>query len=229
MPIGPEVPAHAAARPERRVLEGRFVRLEPLDPERHGASLWRQTHGPDKDALWQYLFEAPFADERGFRTHLTQKAASVDPLYFAIVEQSSAQALGYATLMRIDPAHRCIEVGSILYGTGLQRQPGGTEAQFLLMRYAFDALSYRRYEWKCNALNAPSRRAAVRFGFTFEGIFRQHMIVKGRNRDTAWYAILDGEWPKVKAAFERWLAPGNFDAAGRQKQSLEAIRNTLED
>ena len=227
MPIGPEVPAHAARRPERRVMEGRFVKLEPLDPERQGASLWRETHGPDKDALWRYLFEAPFQDEPAFRAHLTRKAASEDPLFFAIVERSSAQALGYATLMRIDPGHRCIEVGNILYGPGLQRTPGGTEAQFLLMRYVFDDLGYRRYEWKCNALNAPSRRAAVRLGFTFEGIFRQHMIVRGRNRDTAWYAILDGEWPKVKEAFERWLAPENFNATGRQKQSLEAIRNTL--
>jgi len=228
MPIGPLVPAHAARRPERRVMEGRFVRLEPLDPERQGTSLWRQTHGPDKDALWRYLFEAPFADEGAFRAHLRRKAASDDPLFFAIVEQSSAQALGYATLMRIDPAHRCIEVGNILYGPGLQRTPGGTEAQFLLMRYVFDDLGYRRYEWKCNALNAPSRRAAVRLGFTFEGIFRQHMIVRGRSRDTAWYAILDGEWPKVKQALERWLAPENFDATGRQKQSLETIRTTLQ-
>ena len=227
MPIGPEVSAHAARRPERQVIEGRFVRLEPLDPGGHGASLWRETHGPDKDALWRYLFEGPFADERAFRAHLTRKAASEDPLFFAIVERSSARTLGYATLMRIDPAHRCIEVGNILYGPGLQRTPGGTEAQLLLMRYVFDDLGYRRYEWKCNALNAPSRRAAVRFGFTFEGIFRQHMVVKGRNRDTAWYSILDAEWPKVRQALERWLAPVNFDATGRQKQSLEAIRNTL--
>ena len=164
MPIGPEVSAHAARRPERQVIEGRFVRLEPLDPGGHGASLWRETHGPDKDALWRYLFEGPFADERAFRAHLTRKAASEDPLFFAIVERSSARTLGYATLMRIDPAHRCIEVGNILYGPGLQRTPGGTEAQLLLMRYVFDDLGYRRYEWKCNALNAPSRRAAVRFG-----------------------------------------------------------------
>jgi RimJ/RimL family protein N-acetyltransferase len=223
-PIGPVVPAHAARRPERRAEQGRIVRLEPLDPERHGASLWRETHGSGTEAIWQYLIESPFPDEHAFFAHLAQKAVSEDPLYFAIVDEASGHALGYATLMRIDPGHRCIEVGNILYGSGLQRRAGGTEAQFLLMRYVFDDLGYRRFEWKCNALNAPSRRAAERFGFTFEGIFRQHMIVKGRNRDTAWYSMIDSEWPKVKQALERWLAPENFDAAGRQRQSLESIR-----
>jgi RimJ/RimL family protein N-acetyltransferase len=226
-PIGPEVPAHAARRPERRVLQGRIVRLEPLDPASHGATLWRETHGSGTEALWQYLFEPPFPDEHAFLAHLAQKAASEDPLYFAILDQASGHALGYATLMRIDPMHRCIEVGNILYGAGLQRRAAGTEAQFLLMRHVFDDLGYRRFEWKCNALNAPSRRAAERFGFTFEGIFRQHMIVKGRNRDTAWYSMIDSEWPKVKQAFEHWLAPENFDAAGRQRQSLESIRIAL--
>jgi RimJ/RimL family protein N-acetyltransferase len=227
LPIGPTVPAHAARRPEPRILQGHFVRLEPLDPERHGASLWRETHGPGEEARWQYLFDAPFPDERAFRAHLTQKAASEDPLFFSIVDQPSGQALGYAALMRIDPPHRCIEVGNIVYGAGLQRRPGGTEAQFLLMRHVFDDLGYRRFEWKCNALNAASRRAAERFGFTFEGIFRQHMIVRGRNRDTAWYAMLDSEWPKVKEALRRWLAPENFDAAGRQRQRLDSIRMAL--
>jgi RimJ/RimL family protein N-acetyltransferase/uncharacterized glyoxalase superfamily protein PhnB len=226
-PIGPEVPAHVARRPERRVLQGRIVRLEPLDPASHGASLWRETHGSRADAFWQYLFETPFPDETAFLAHLALKAVSEDPLYFGIVDQMSGLALGYATLMRIDPVHRCIEVGNILYGAGIQRRPGGTEAQFLLMRHVFDDLGYRRFEWKCNALNAPSRRAAERFGFAFEGIFRQHMIVKGRNRDTAWYSMIDGEWPNVKQALERWLAPENFDAAGRQRQNLESIRIAL--
>ena len=224
LPIGPEVPAHAAPRPERRLLAGRFVRLEPLDAERHGGSLWQETHGVGAAALWQYLFDEPFADEKSFRDFLVRKADSIDPLFYAIVDQASGRAVGFETLMRIDPAHRCIEVGNILYGRSLQRTPGATEAQYLLMRYVFEDLGYRRYEWKCNALNAPSRRAALRFGFTFEGIFRKHMIVRGRNRDTAWYSIVDDEWPAAKAAFEHWLAPGNFDSTGAQRQSLAALR-----
>ena len=227
LPIGPLVATGPAARPARLVLPGRYVRLEPLDAGRHGPSLWAQTHGPDADARWQYLFEEPFADLGAFAAHLDRKVASDDPLYYAIVEQPTGAALGYETLMRIEPAHRCIEVGNILYGRGLQRTPGATEAQYLLMRYAFDELGYRRYEWKCNALNAPSRRAALRYGFTFEGIFRQHYIVRGRSRDTAWYALLDSDWPLVRAAFEAWLAPENFDADGRQRQSLAALRATL--
>ena len=224
LPIGPEVPPREAARPERRVLAGRYVRLEPLAAARHGAALWTETHGPGAATFWQYLFDEPFADEKSFGDFLERKSASADPLFYAIVDQASGRAAGFATLMRIDPAHRCIEVGNILYGRSLQRTPGATEAQYLLMRYVFEELGYRRYEWKCNALNAPSRRAALRFGFTFEGIFRKHMIVRGRSRDTAWYAMLDDEWPAVKAAFERWLAPANFDAAGRQRQGLAALR-----
>jgi RimJ/RimL family protein N-acetyltransferase len=224
LPIGPQVPAHAAARPERRVLAGRFIRLEPLDAERHGDALWQETHGAGAAAFWQYLFDEPFADRQSFQEFLARKAASTDPLFYAIVAQSTGRAVGFETLMRIDPAHRCIEVGNILYGRSLQRTPGATEAQYLLMRYVFEDLGYRRYEWKCNALNAPSRRAALRFGFSFEGIFRKHMIVRGRNRDTAWYSMLDDEWPAAKAAFERWLAPANFDAAGNQRESLSALR-----
>jgi RimJ/RimL family protein N-acetyltransferase len=227
LPIGPEVSAHAAPRPQRLVLEGRFVRLEPLNSETHTTSLWRETHGPGQDARWQYLFEAPFPDEDSFRAHVVSKAASADPIFFAIVDAVLGEASGYAALMRIDPVNRSIEVGSILYGPRLQRHAGGTEAQFLLMKYAFENLGYRRYEWKCNALNAPSRSAALRLGFTFEGVFRQHMIIRGRSRDTAWYSILDSEWPKLKEAFERWLVLDNFDRQGFQKQSLSAIRNTL--
>ncbi|MGO9512836.1 MAG: GNAT family N-acetyltransferase [Steroidobacteraceae bacterium] len=227
LPIGPEVAAHAAPHPQRRIMEGRFIRVEPLSAERHTASLWRETHGPAQDARWQYLFEAPFADEDSFRDHLVKKAASEDPMFFAIVDPKSGNALGYEALMRIETANRCIEIGSILYGPRLQRHAGGTEAQFLPMKHAFDDLGYRRYEWKCNALNAPSRAAAVRLGFTLEGVFRQHMIIRGRNRDTAWYSIIDSEWPKVKEAFVRWLAPDNFDSDGAQKQSLVAIRRSL--
>jgi RimJ/RimL family protein N-acetyltransferase len=224
LPIGPPVPARAAARPEPITISGRFVRLERLDPKLHGPSLWQETHGPGAAARWQYLFDEPFKDEASFHDFLTRKAASADPLFYAIVDQSSGRAVGFETLLRIDPPHRCIEVGNILYGKSLQRTPGATEAQYLLMRYIFEDLRYRRYEWKCNALNAPSRRAALRFGFTFEGVFRKHMIVRGRSRDTAWYSLVDEEWPRAKAAFQAWLAPTNFDAEGVQRQSLAAFR-----
>jgi RimJ/RimL family protein N-acetyltransferase len=224
LPIGTDVPAHPAPRPVRRTLAGRFVRLVPLDPAIHGDSLWTQSHGSDKDRIWQYLFEAPFPDRVAFQDHLERKAASEDPLFFAVVDQASGAALGYQTLMRIDTAHRVIEVGNVMYGTDLQRTPGATEAQYLFARHVFDDLGYRRYEWKCNALNAPSQSAAKRLGFSFEGIFRQHMIVRGRNRDTAWYSMLDHEWPLLKAGFEAWLVPGNFDAKGRQRASLATLR-----
>jgi RimJ/RimL family protein N-acetyltransferase len=224
LPIGIETDGHPAPRPERIVMEGAYVRLEPLDPQKHTEDLYAASHGPDKDTIWQYLFEAPFADLVAFRAHIERKAASDDPLFYAIIDKASGKAVGYATLMRIDPTHRVIEVGNIMYGTPLQKTPGATEAQYLLMRYVFDKLGYRRYEWKCNSLNAPSRRAADRFGFTFEGIFRSHMIIRGRNRDTAWYSILETEWPKQKRAFEAWLQPDNFDASGHQKKTLNAFK-----
>lgn len=225
LPIGPEVPAHAAPRPERRLIDGRLVQLEPLDAERHCAELWQETHGSGAPARWQYLFDAPFADQSAFREFLERKSALTDPLFYTVVDRSAGRALGVLALMRIDPAHRCIEVGNILFGGTLQRTPHSTEAQYLLMRYVFEELGYRRYEWKCNALNEPSRRTALRLGFTFEGIFRKHMIVRGRSRDTAWFALLDDEWPAAKSAFERWLAPENFDLAGAQRLSLAALRD----
>ena len=223
-PLGAPLDPSPARRPERRTIEGRFVRLEPLDPDRHGPALWRHIAGAD--AVWDYLFDGPFPDEAGLKASLAAKAASDDPLFWAIVDRASGDAVGYATLMRIDPAHRSIEVGNILFAPALQRRPGATEAMALLAGYAFDGLGYRRYEWKCNALNAPSRAAAERLGFTFEGVFRQHMIVKGRNRDTAWYAMVDGEWPVLRRAFAQWLSPENFDAEGRQRRSLAALRAT---
>jgi len=222
--VGPAVDSHAAPRPERVTLQGRFVTLMPLLPQ-HADELYPLSHG-ENDHVWTYLYEQPFADKAAFDAHIAAKSVSTDPLFFAILDKAGGKAIGYATLMRIDPANRVIEVGNILYTPALQRRPGATEAMYLLARYIFD-LGYRRYEWKCNALNAPSRRAAVRFGFTFEGIFRQHLIVKGHNRDTAWYSMLDSEWPRVQAAFEAWLDPANFDAAGQQKQSLTQIRETL--
>jgi RimJ/RimL family protein N-acetyltransferase len=216
-PIGPVVDSRPAPRPERVVLEGRYVVLEPLNARQHGESLFRTTAQPQDDHLWTYLFDGPYPDRDSFDRALDRLAASDDPMYFAIVDRASGNAVGRAALMRIEPAHRVIEVGSIIYSTGLQRTRGATEAMYLLARYVFDTLGYRRYEWKCNALNEPSRSAALRLGFTFEGIFRQHLIIKGRSRDTAWYSMLDSEWPARKSRFEAWLAPENFDEEGRQR------------
>ena len=224
LPIGPEVRVGEAPAPGRAVLDGQHVRIEPLDPARHAASLYRDTHDDDRHARFQYLFETPFADVEAFRAHLEIKAASADPLFFVVVDRGTGEAIGQLTLMRIDRGHRSIEIGNILFGRRLQGTIGSTEAQYLVMRYVFETLGYRRYEWKCNALNAPSRQTAVRLGFSFEGIFRKHFIVRGRSRDTAWYAVVDDEWPWVRAGFERWLAPDNFDSAGRQRRSLSDCR-----
>jgi RimJ/RimL family protein N-acetyltransferase len=218
-PLGREVDARPASRPDRVVLEGSEICLEPLSP-RHGDALFETTAGREHDTLWAYMFDGPFQDRTAFDAALARLALSEDPLYFAIVDRASGIAAGRAALMRIEPAHRVIEVGSIVYSPRLQRTRGATEAMYLLARYVFEELGYRRYEWKCHALNERSRSAALRLGFTFEGIFRQHMIVRGRNRDTAWYSMLDSEWPARKARLERWLAPENFDADGRQRTPL---------
>jgi RimJ/RimL family protein N-acetyltransferase len=223
MPIGPLVEGSPARRPQRTTLPGRVVTLGPLDPEAHGDALYEGIRGEAGDRLWQYLFEGPFADRSAFETHLRRIAASEDPLFFAILDNASGSAVGYASYMRIEPVHRVIEVGSILYTPRLQQTTLATEAMYLMARHVFEDLGYRRYEWKCNALNAPSRRAALRFGFRFEGVFRKHMIVKGRNRDTAWFSMLDSEWPVRKANFERWLAASNFDQDGRQKVALSQL------
>jgi len=202
------------------MIEGAWVRLEPLDAARHPDALWSGTGGAGNESLWRYMGDGPFPDRAAFDAHLKAKAASDDPLFYAIVDRTSGRALGYAALMRIEPKHRVIEVGNIVYAQALQRTRGATEAMYLLARHVFEDLGYRRYEWKCDGLNEPSRRAALRLGFSFEGVFRQHMMVKGRNRDTAWFSMLDSEWPLRKQEFERWLAPSNFDPAGRQKTSL---------
>jgi RimJ/RimL family protein N-acetyltransferase len=216
----PTIDARPASRPSRVTLEGVYTKLVPLDPSRHTKDLYAPTHAAESDALWRYLFDGPFASEAEFHAALERKAASEDPLFFAITEPASGRALGYASYLRIEPAHRCIEVGSILYSPALQRTRAATEAMYLMARHAFEDLRYRRYEWKCDSLNRPSMRAALRLGFTYEGLFRRHMIVKGRSRDTAWFSMLDREWPERKAAFERWLAAENFDANGRQKTRL---------
>jgi RimJ/RimL family protein N-acetyltransferase len=220
-PIGPPVDSSPARKPERRAFEGRSVRLEPLSVA-HARDLYAATHGPDADEVWRYLFSGPYADFASFEAYVAAGAQSTDDVRYAIIDRTSDKAVGSASLMRIDPANRVIEVGGITYGKSLQRTTAATEAIYLLAKYVFDDLGYRRFEWKCNDLNAPSRRAALRFGFAFEGVFRQHMIVKGHNRATAWYSFLDTEWPTRKAAFEAWLDPANFDASGRQIVALSA-------
>jgi len=204
-------------RPERVVLTGRHVKIVPLDAAAHGPALFA---GSKDSELWRYLFNGPYTDEAEFRAWLDGREKSDDPLFFTILHAATGIPAGYCSLMRIEPAHRVIEVGNILYLPGLQRTAGATEAMYLLAKYVFEDLQYRRYEWKCDALNAPSRRAALRFGYTFEGIFRQHMLVKGKNRDTAWFSMLDTEWAERKRAFEQWLDPENFDSEGRQKKKL---------
>ena len=222
LPIGVAVDAAPALPPQRVRLAGRLVALEPLDAAVHAASLYALSQADA--ALWTYMPEGPFADAAAFHGYVAAKAQSADPLFFAIIELASGRAVGHASFLRIDPKNRVIEVGFILYTSALQRTPGATEAMYLMAAHVFEALGYRRYEWKCNDLNAPSLRAAVRLGFIFEGIFRQAVIVKGRNRDTAWFSMLDSEWPARKAAFEAWLAPENFDIGGRQKQPLNGGR-----
>jgi RimJ/RimL family protein N-acetyltransferase len=214
------VTGNPALWPHRTAIEGTYASLEPLDAASHGDSLWQNAGGDSNEVLWRYMHSGPFSERTLFDAYLTEKASSKDPLYFAILDRGTCQALGHAAYMRIDTSQRVIEVGSIVFTQQLQRTRAATEAMYLMARHVFEDLGYRRYEWKCNVLNRASRRAAMRFGFTFEGIFRQHMIVKDRNRDTAWFAMLDFEWPERKKEFERWLAPGNFDVTGQQKTRL---------
>lgn len=221
--LGPQIDARPAPRPQRVTLKGRYVTIAPLAKD-HAASLYKLAGGAAQAHLFAYLFNGPFADETAFAADVEAKTKPEDPLYFAVLDNRSGEAVGYQSLMRIDTTHRVIEVGGILYTPALQGTPGSTEAQFLFARYVFATLAYRRYEWKCNDRNLPSRRAAARLGFSFEGVFRQHMIVKSRSRDTAWFSMLDHEWPTLRAAFEAWLAPENFDADGRQKRRLEDLR-----
>lgn len=210
----------ARPRPPRTPLQGRWCRVEPLDPALHAADLFAANAVDREGRNWTYLPYGPFADPAAYRVWLDFVAAGEDPLFHAIVDQRSGKAAGVASYLRIEPAVGVIEVGHINYSPLLQQRPAATEAMYLMMRRVFDELGYRRYEWKCDAANAPSRRAAERLGFVYEGLFRQATLYKGRNRDTAWYAVIDRDWPAVKAAFERWLDPANFDGEGRQKASL---------
>ncbi len=219
-PVGLPVDTTPAQRPGPVTLKGRHGHLEKLKPE-HARDLWQVFAGHDQ--VWTYIStDGPFANFGAFEAFIAPRAAAADPYAYAIVD-ISGRAVGYFTLLRIEPQMRVIEVGHVLYSPALQHTPLGTEAQYLLARYVFETLRYRRYEWKCNALNAASWRAALRYGFVYEGTFRQHIIAKGRNRDNAWFSMLDGEWPARKANFERWLEPDNFDGDGRQKLSLAAL------
>ena len=204
-------------------MAGRFCRVEPLDPERHARDLYA-ANSQDRDGrMWTYL---PWGLYAGFDDYLAALSAGLRRegfVTYTLIAADSGRAVGVASYLNIDPAAGSIEVGGIAYSPALQRTPAGTEAMFLMMRRVFDDLGYRRYEWKCNALNAASRAAAQRFGFRYEGLFRQADVVKGRNRDTVWFAITDGEWPAIKAAFDRWLDPANFDGEGHQRESLSAL------
>ncbi|GGB46774.1 acetyltransferase GCN5 [Tistrella bauzanensis] len=208
-----------APPPPRAALDGRYTRLEPFDATAHARALFQASAAPGADDRFRWLFETPPDDEAAFGAWFDKAAAGRDPLFFAVIDKATGRAEGRQALMRIDTTHGVIEIGSILWGPAIARTRVATEALFLFADLAF-ASGYRRFEWKCNAENAPSRRAAERFGFSFEGIFRQHMVVKGQNRDTAWFSITDGEWPRLKAGYQAWLRPENFDETGRQHQRL---------
>ncbi len=221
-PIGAPVDPKPAPRPGPVTLTGRYGRLERLNAAEHGPGFWDAVRGHDD--VWTYLSDGPFADFASFAAWLKTVEQNEVRYHYAVIDKSE-RVTGTMSLMEIRPTMRVIEVGYIVYAPAMQRTSLATEAQYLLARYAFEELGYRRYEWKCDSLNAPSRRAALRFGFVYEGIFRQHMIYKARNRDTAWYSIIDDEWPARKRAFERWLALENFTADGRQKRSLAAMND----
>ena len=222
---------HWTARPfpSRKPMEGFYVRLEPLDPDRHGDGLYEASSVADAAERFRYLGDFPPATRVDFRSWLEKSAQSADPLFFVLIEKATGRIGGRQALMRIDAANGVAEIGNIYWGEGFSRTRLATEAFHLTARHIFDDLGYRRFEWKCNDRNEPSKRAALRFGFTYEGLFRQHMVVKGENRDTAWFSILDHEWPAIRAANETWLSAENFDREGQQLTSLQAIRRQLSD
>jgi len=219
-PVGAPLPDWTTRpQPYEQAMSGRYCRVEPITPA-HAEQLFAANSDDVEGRNWTYLFSEPPADLEDYRSWVRKMSVSKDPLMHAIVSLDSGTAVGVASFMRIEPGHGVIEVGNINFSPRLQRTRASTEAMFLMMKRAFDELGYRRYEWKCDSLNAPSRAAALRYGFQFEGIFRQAVVYKQRSRDTAWFSITDGEWPAIRSAFEHWLAADNFDAAGRQRQSL---------
>lgn len=223
-PVGEPMP-HWTARvhPPRSPIEGQYCRLEPLEL-RHADELFKAYSQAPDGRDWTYMPVGPFDNAASYRDYVERAAVSPDPQHYAVIDLKTGTAIGTLALMRIDRANGVIEVGNVAFSPLLKRTPISTESQYLLMKHAFDELGYRRYEWKCDALNAPSRQAAARLGFQFEGIFRQAVLYKGRTRDTAWFSIIDKEWPALRAAFEQWLAPENFDGEGQQRKSLTGIR-----
>ncbi|MCJ1321908.1 hypothetical protein MMC15_007253 [Xylographa vitiligo] len=222
-PLGPLVSTTPASRPQKITLPGRFITVVPVSSG-HASDLFAATCGPTNDLFWTYMFSGPFPTLSSFQDHIANLANSTDPMHFTVISNTTSKPVGLLSLMRIEPSHRVCEVGNILYGPALQRTPGATEAMYLLGRWVFEELGYRRWEWKCDALNSPSRRAAQRFGFKPEGLFKQHMIVKGRSRDTAWFAVVDEEWEVIGGGMKEWLSEGNFDGEGRQRKGLEEVR-----
>ena len=221
LPIGPRLPsAGPAKRPAPTVLDGRVCRLEPIDPRSHREDLLAASSPPDAARRFRYLSEIPPASLADIDVWLAKAVTSTDPLVFAVIDKRTGRCEGRQSLLRIAPDHRSIEIGSIYWGPAIAQTPVTTEANYLFARHVFEDLGYRRFEWKCDALNAPSRRAAQRFGFTYEGHFRRAAIVKGRTRDTTWFAMIDEEWPALKAAYEQWLDPANYDADGKQRKRL---------
>jgi RimJ/RimL family protein N-acetyltransferase len=224
LPVGEALDWSPARRPEPTELRGSHALLRPVRPS-DADPLYPLAHPPDGDpSIWTYLPSGPFESREELAGFLESARSSEDPLWFTLARLPDETPLGMAAYQRIEPAHGVIEIGQLWYGPPLKRTTAATELIYLLARHAFDDLGYRRLEWKCDALNAASRRAAERYGFKFEGIFAQHMVVKGRNRDTAWFAIIDEDWPAIRAGFEAWLAPENFDQQGRQRRALEALR-----
>lgn len=218
----------ARERPSAPVLEGRFVRLERLDAARHADGLFEASATAEADEKFRWLFEAPPTDCDSFRPWVERVEVSEDPLFYAVIDKATGKVAGRQTFMRIEPAHGVIEIGNIYWGPLVARKPAATEALYLFARHAFDDLGYRRFEWKCNNDNLPSKRAAARFGFVAEGVFRQHLVVKGLNRDTAWFSIIDKDWVTLRPAYEAWLATKNFDSMGGQKRRLEEFRADFE-
>ncbi|QEE38061.1 MULTISPECIES: GNAT family protein [unclassified Methylobacterium] len=224
-PIGPDLPDWTPRpRPPRTPMEGRTCRVVPLDAEAHAAGLFAAYSAAPDVRGWTYLPDEMPESEAAFRARLDARAASEDPLFHAVLDRATGAPLGITAYLRIDPGNGVIEVGHLHFGPSLQRSPASTEAMALMVARAFDDLGYRRYEWKCDSLNAPSRAAALRLGFTFEGLFRNAVVVKGRSRDTAWFSITDAEWPRIRAGFAAWLDPANFDAEGRQRRGLAELR-----
>jgi len=222
-PVGAPLPGwKGVERPPRTALAGRYCRVEPIDPARHAEALYQANALDPSQGHFTYLSVGPFHSFDAYRQWMTSVIGIADPMFHAIVDAATGKPVGIASYMRIDPANGVIEVGHLNYSPLLQRKPAATEAMYLMMKRIFD-LGYRRYEWKCDSLNAPSRAAAQRLGFSYEGIFRQAGVYKGRSRDTAWYAIIDREWPELDQAFQRWLDPKNFDAHGRQRERLSDL------